>query len=76
MAFETELKGQWERSTNLRLQSSKKSSAVTAEGLPAEEVTLAVTETVSSNLCCFGILDKDQANLRVDGMLCRQMIDR
>lgn len=57
---QTELKGQGERDTNLRRQSSKAGSAVTAEGLGAEEVTLAVTEAVSPNPCCFGTLDKDQ----------------
>lgn len=57
---ETELKGQRQQDTNLRQQSSKAGNAVTAEGLGAEEVTLAVTEAVSPNPCCFGTLDKDQ----------------
>lgn len=70
---ETEPKGQRERDTNLRQQSSKEGNAVTAEGLGAEEVTLAVTEAVSPNLCCFGTLDKDPANLRAGDTPRRQM---
>lgn len=69
---ETELRGQREQNTNLSLQSSKKSSAVTAEGLLAEEATLAVTETVSPNPWCSGTPDKDQANCRAGDTLRRQ----
>lgn len=36
-------------------------------------MTLAVTEAVSPNLCCFGTLGKDGANLRAGDTPRRQM---